>query len=136
MRTARYPLAERPDSGPAADRRTRGPGRVDINDAMLRLGPAKAAFIDTETTGLSLDAGTYTFLIGVGTFEEDAFVVRQFFMRNPAEEARPVPPGRGRCWQGCSGIVSFNGRGFDMPLDQHRLVPAAMPLPLISAPAF
>ena len=133
VRTARYPLAERPDLAEWLTVQPAALAALDRNDALLRLEPAKVAFIDTETTGLSLGAGTYTFLIGVGTFEEDAFVVRQFFMRNPAEERAQlhlVEEALGRC----TGIVSFNGRGFDMPLINNRFVLAAMPLPLIGAP--
>ena len=92
VRTARYPLAERPDLAEWLTVQPAALAALDRNDALLRLAPAKVAFIDTETTGLSLGAGTYTFLIGVGTFEEDAFVVRQFFMRHPAK-ARPTAPG-------------------------------------------
>ena len=95
--------------------------------------PAQVAFIDTETTGLSLGAGTYTFLIGVGTFEDEAFVVRQFFMRNPAEERAQLHLVEEALTR-CTGIVSFNGRGFDMPLINNRFVLAAMPLPLFGAP--
>ena len=105
--------------------------------------PAQVAFIDTETTGLSLGAGTYTFLIGVGTYENPVglrdpqglgdFVVRQFFMRNPAEERAQLHLVEEalRC---CTSIVSFNGRGFDMPLINNRFVLAAMSLPLAGAP--
>ena len=133
VRTARYPLVERPDLAEWLTVQPAALAALDRNDALLRLAPAKAAFIDTETTGLSLDAGTYTFLIGVGTFEEDAFVVRQFFMRNPAEERAQLHLVE-EALGSCSGIVSFNGRGFDMPLINNRFVLAAMPLPLISAP--
>jgi len=133
VRTARYPLAERPDLAEWLTVQPAALTALDQNDALLRLEPAQAAFIDTETTGLSLGVGTYTFLIGVGTFEEDAFVVRQFFMRNPAEERAQlhlVDEALGRC----TSIVSFNGRGFDMPLINNRFVLAAMPLPLVGAP--
>jgi uncharacterized protein len=133
VRTARYPLAERPDLAEWLTVQPAALAALDRNDGLLRLEPAKAAFIDTETTGLSLGAGTYTFLIGVGTFEDEAFLVRQFFMRNPAEERAQlhlVEDALGRC----TGIVSFNGRGFDMPLINNRFVLAAMPLPLIGAP--
>jgi len=133
VRTTRYPLAKRPDLAEWLTVQPAALAALDRNDALLRLAPAKAAFIDTETTGLSLGAGTYTFLIGVGTFEEDAFVVRQFFMRNPAEERAQlhlVEEALARC----TGIVSFNGRGFDMPLINNRFVLATMPLPLIGAP--
>jgi uncharacterized protein YprB with RNaseH-like and TPR domain len=133
VRAARYTLAERPDLAEWLTVQPAALAALDRNDALLRLDPAQIAFIDTETTGLSLGAGTYTFLIGVGTFEDDAFLVRQFFMRNPAEERAQlhlVEEVLGRC----AGIVSFNGRGFDMPLIYNRFVLAAMPPPLIGAP--
>lgn len=44
------------------------------------------AFLDTETTSLGTGAGTLAFLIGVGLFEDDAFVLRQYFLRRPDEE--------------------------------------------------
>ena len=114
---------------------------LDRNDSLLAMDPAKVAFIDTETTGLSLGTGTYTFLIGVGTYElsqesgepERAFVVRQFFMRSPAEERAQLHLVE-EALADCTGIVSFNGRGFDMPLIYNRFVLASMPLPLIGAP--
>lgn len=105
---------------------------------------ADAAFVDTETTGLGAGAGVYAFLVGVGAFETwppDAaprpsplvpthFVVRQFFMRHPGEEAAALAAvaeavGARRM------IVTFNGRGFDLPLLRARyrqnrpLLPAA-----------
>ena len=66
---ARGPLPARraPGARGMAERRARDPGRAQIaRDLLLDLVPAGAVFIDTETTGLSLGAGTYTFLIGVG----------------------------------------------------------------------
>ena len=62
-----------------------------------------------------------------------AFVVRQFFMRNPAEERAQLHLVE-EALAGCAGIVSFNGRGFDMPLINNRFVLASMPLPLAGAP--
>jgi uncharacterized protein len=133
VRIVRYPLTERPDLAEWLTVQPAALAALDRSDALLRLAPTHVAFIDTETTGLSLGAGTYTFLIGVGTFEEEAFVVRQFFMRNPAEERAQLHLVEEalRC---CTGIVSFNGRSFDMPLINNRFVLAAMPLPLIGAP--
>ena len=84
----RYPLAEHPDLAAVGHQpsalRCAGPER----DA-LRLQPPRAAFIDTETTGLCSARHVY-FLIGIGTCEltpEPAFVVRQYFMRNPQKSA-------------------------------------------------
>ena len=83
---------------------------------------AGAAFIDTETTGLGNGAGVYAFMVGVGTFEapEGAelptdFVVRQFFMRHPGEEAA-VLAAVADLLRDKQLIVTFNGRGFDVPL--------------------
>lgn len=147
VRTERYPLAQYPELvawlrvSPAAA------AALDHSAALLGLDPATAAFIDTETTGLSLDAGTYTFLIGVGVYDlpatwqppgegtnyEGAFVVRQFFMRNPAEERAQLHLVE-QILERCAGIVSFNGRGFDMPLITNRFVLAQLPPPLPGAP--
>jgi uncharacterized protein YprB with RNaseH-like and TPR domain len=143
VREVRYPLAERPDLAAWLTVQPAALAALDRNDGLLSLEPEKVAFVDTETTGLSLGVGTYTFLIGVGTYENPAaladpqglgdFVVRQFFMRNPAEERAQlhlVDEALGRC----TGIVSFNGRGFDLPLINNRFVLAALPPPLTGAP--
>lgn len=89
-----------------------------------------AAFIDTETTGLGNGAGIYAFMIGVGTFELLAggldgrsapshFVVRQFFMRHPGEESAALAAVSAVLAE--KGLaVTFNGRGFDLPLLRTR----------------
>ena len=80
-----------------------------------------ALFIDTETTGLGYGAGVLAFLIGAGYFEGDAFVLRQYFLRDPAEE--PAALHHLAEWsEGFSGLVSFNGRGFDVPVLQTRFI--------------
>ncbi|MFN3981343.1 MAG: ribonuclease H-like domain-containing protein [Caldilinea sp.] len=118
---------------------------------------ADAVFVDTETTGLGTGAGVYAFMVGVGTFEHvdgsvnrelsmvngeivapqpsplasSHFVVRQFFMRHPGEEAALLAAvaevvGARRL------VVTFNGRGFDLPLLRARyrqnrlLLPSAL----------
>lgn len=44
-------------------------------------------FLDTETTGLNGGAGTIAFEIGVGWFDARGMVIRQYVMRNYAQEA-------------------------------------------------
>ena len=102
---------------------------------------AGAAFVDTETTGLGGGAGVYAFMVGVGTFEawdEEVamangqwsmvndgapdpthFVVRQFFMRHPGEEAALLAA-VASIVNGRRLAVTFNGRGFDLPLLRTR----------------
>ncbi len=154
VRTERYPLTERPDL--AAWLRVSGDALAALGQdaALADLAPGRAVFLDTETTGLSMGAGTYTFMIGVGTYEDlsaprpptlgeadapqdwgvgGAFVVRQYFMRHPGEERAQLHLVE-EALGGCGGLVSFNGRGFDVPLVQSRFVLARMPLPLVGAP--
>ena len=56
----------------------------DSGEAVSDIG--QWLFLDTETTGLAGGTGTYAFLVGLGWWEEDGFVVEQFFMRNHGEE--------------------------------------------------
>jgi uncharacterized protein len=142
VRTERFPLAQYPALAALLEVSGEALAGLGRDAALARLHPAGAAFLDTETTGLSLGADTYTFLIGIGAYEglasntgdgEPAFVVRQFFMRNPAEERAQlhlVEEALARC----NGLVTFNGRTFDMPLVNNRFTLARVPPPLRGAP--
>jgi len=102
VRTVRYRLSERPELVELCAAEPQVLVALGRDSSLANLELARAAFVDTETTGLSLGAGTYTFLIGIGTYEPreggtqtrplpdsgfpggaGEFVVRQFFMRNP-----------------------------------------------------
>jgi uncharacterized protein YprB with RNaseH-like and TPR domain len=152
VRTARYPLSEHPELVELVAAEPRVLAALGQDSGLTSLDLSRAAFIDTETSGLSLGAGTYTFLIGVGTYElrdghaetrflEESgflgnpgdFVVRQFFMRNPGEERAQLHLVEDTL-SNCTGIVSFNGRAFDLPLIQSRFILARMPFPLAGAP--
>ncbi len=101
--------------------------------ALATVSLSQALFLDTETTGLSGGTGTMAFLVGLGFFEEDRFVVLQPFLRDPGDEPAMVqfladflPRFR---W-----LVTFNGRGFDIPILQNRFVLARRPFPLDGLP--
>jgi hypothetical protein len=133
VRTVRYRLDERPEFVEFCTTEPQVLVALGRDASLAKLDLSRAAFVDTETTGLSLGAGTYTFLIGIGTCEPEEFVVRQFFMRNPGEEHAQlhlVEEALGNC----TGIVSFKGRAFDLPLIQSRFILARMPFPLAGAP--
>ena len=85
-------------------------------------------FLDTETTGLAGGTGTYAFLVGLGTFEGDEFVVRQYFMRDIPEEPAMLSLVREVLEPG-AGLVSFNGRAFDWPLLETRFAMNRQPVP-------
>ncbi len=98
-------------------------------DARLRDLPIESfAFLDTETSGLSGGTGTYAFLIGVGRFVNREFVLRQFFMRDPAEE--PALLDRlGEFLASAQVLVTFNGKAFDAPLLVTRYTLHGIPVP-------
>jgi tetratricopeptide (TPR) repeat protein len=91
------------------------------------------AFVDTETTGLAGGTGTYAFLVGVGVFEGDEFVVHQFFMRDYGEEPAQLHA-LGGLLDGLDAVVSFNGKSFDMPLLETRFIMARQLPRLTDAP--
>jgi hypothetical protein len=86
------------------------------NDPQISSLPiSKFAFLDTETSGLSGGTGTYAFLIGVARFTEGQFILKQFFMRDPAEEPALLE-GLANFLAPCEALVTFNGKAFDAPL--------------------
>jgi hypothetical protein len=87
--------------------------------AVPAIRPERLAFLDTETTGLSGGTGTYAFLIGVGRIERDGFHVRQFFMREYAEE-RSLLAALNQHLDGFDVLVTYNGRAYDQPLLETR----------------
>jgi uncharacterized protein YprB with RNaseH-like and TPR domain len=90
-------------------------------------------FLDTETTGLSHGTGTMAFLVGLGFFEQDRFRILYPFLRDPGDEPAMIhfletflPR--------FQALVTFNGRGFDLPILQNRFVLARRPFPLAEVP--
>jgi uncharacterized protein YprB with RNaseH-like and TPR domain len=81
--------------------------------------PRKWAFLDTETTGLAGGSGTCAFLIGLGSIEDDGFLVRQFFMRDHSEEASALDS-LARYLARFDVLVTYNGRSYDQPLLETR----------------
>lgn len=70
---------------------------------------------DLETTGLATAAGTLAFLVGLGWWEQNSFVVRQLLLTDHADEhalldllASHLGPD---AW-----LVTYNGHSFDWPL--------------------
>ena len=78
-------------------------------------------FLDTETTGLSGGTGTVAFLVGLAWREADGLTLAQYFLRDFDEE-NALLWAVGECVREAGVIVSYNGRCFDWPLLQTRLV--------------
>ena len=81
----------------------------------------KLLFLDTETTGLSGGAGTLAFEIGVGFLTDDGMVIRQYVMRDYGEEAAMLAE-IAQLFERFDTVVSFNGKSFDLPLLESRMV--------------
>ncbi len=81
--------------------------------------PESWAFLDTETTGLAGGSGTCAFLVGIGRITRDGFRVRQFFMRDFAEEASQLHAVN-EALAGAQVLVTYNGKTFDVPLLETR----------------
>jgi hypothetical protein len=81
--------------------------------------PTRWAFLDTETTGLAGGAGTYAFLIGIGSIDDGGFRVRQFFMRNYAEEASLLHS-LAEYLKHFDVLITYNGKSYDQPLLETR----------------
>lgn len=90
--------------------------------------PAQLVYLDTETTGLAGGTGTCAFLIGIGAVEGSQFVVRQFFLRDYPEEKAALAA-LAEALQSFQGVVTFNGKTFDIPLLETRYALARMKSP-------
>ena len=88
---------------------------------LVGLDPARALYLDIETTGLSGGAGTWPFLVALGRFERDEagtwnFVLWQGFLEHPSEE-RALLVDVARRVASAGALVTFFGKSFD----RHRL---------------
>jgi len=89
---------------------------------------SRLAFFDIETTGLSGGTGTYVVLAGLGSFEPDGFRMRQYFLADVAQE-RAMLAMLAEDLTRFDGIVTYNGRAFDVPCVEARLTLARLPSP-------
>jgi len=101
-------------------------GRMPLREALARgaaLGPPGTAlgWLDTETTGLAGGTGTYVFLVGIGTVEDGAFFVTQYFLTDLGAEASMLAA-VGEHLRRLDALITFNGTRFDLPLLQTRFL--------------
>ena len=95
---------------------------------LSQIDPGSFIFLDTETSGLAGGTGTYAFLVGAARFIGDEFVLKQFFMRDPTEEAALLE-GLAEFLAPGKALVTFNGKAFDAPLLATRYTLHSMPIP-------
>src|ERR1043166_4695654 len=88
--------------------------------------PGDVAYLDTETTGLSGGAGTYVFAAAVARPLDSGLRLAQLFLPEPGMEAAFLCALRDEI-EPASGIATFNGGSFDLPVLRTRWVMARMP---------
>jgi len=91
------------------------------NRSDYQLAKEELIFLDTETSGLAGGAGTVVFLVGLGYFREDNFILEQHLMRDFEEELDQLLAVKSRLEER-RAVVSFNGKSFDLPLLENRFV--------------
>jgi uncharacterized protein YprB with RNaseH-like and TPR domain len=112
------------------------PAHLLLKDERFKeLDLRKALFLDTETTGLAGGTGTFAFMIGLGFFKEDGFLVRQLFMRDYSEERASLSVLRGLL-ESFQFLITFNGRHFDIPLLETRFILSRFPSKIREMPNF
>ncbi len=114
-------VAVRQESLPAA------PDDLGVLTALQRCFPEarsgldQPVFLDIETTGLSGGTGTVAFLVGVGWPEAGRLRLAQYFLRDLDQE-RALLWAVGSQLERHGALVTYNGRAFDWPLLQARLI--------------
>ena len=90
-----------------------------LGDKAIDAPPSRWAFLDTETTGLAGGSGTLAFLVGVGVISARGFDLKQYFVREPAEEASMLASLSNDLAE-FDVLVTYNGKSFDVPLLETR----------------
>jgi len=90
-----------------------------IDDSQDYVDLTGAAVIDTETTGLAGGTGTYPFIIGIGFWSKNRFVVRQYILRDFSEEPAQLSAFTEDLNE-TSSLLTYNGKSFDIPLLRTR----------------
>ena len=105
-----------------------------LDPALSSCDPARALYLDTETTGLQGGTGTIAFLVGLAFWEPGGggLVVEQLLVRNLGEEG-PMLARVAERMRDASMVVTFNGKSFDLPLLRTRFVMARQP-PAVEPP--
>lgn len=107
--------------------------QIARDDALASLDLRRACFLDTETTGLSGGSGTLPFMVGLGFFTPEGFCLQQYFLRDPGDEPAMIES-LAELLPKFEALISFNGRGFDVPIIENRFILARVPPPTAGMP--
>jgi uncharacterized protein YprB with RNaseH-like and TPR domain len=115
------------------------PGQVlyllSRDEAFQTLSLAGSIFIDLETTGLAGGTGTIPFLVGLGFFDQQGFKIVQFFLNDLASEFKMLEELTALLQdKKFTSVISYNGKGFDLPLLETRFTLNRLRCPLSALP--
>jgi uncharacterized protein YprB with RNaseH-like and TPR domain len=99
-------------------------GVVSGKSAASTSGSTPAVFLDIETTGMGLGSATLAVLVGLGWYEGDEIVTRQWTLTSPPGEIQMLEEVAGvleRERALGAVLVTFNGASFDLPVLRARL---------------
>ena len=112
------------------------PAHLLSRDERLReLDLQKTLFLDTETTGLSGGTGTFAFMVGLGFFQGDGFLIHQLFMRDYSEERASLSILK-NLLESFEFLITFNGKYYDIPLIETRFILSRMASKIREMPNF
>ncbi len=99
------------------------PAAVALTRCLGLEGPAleEPLFLDTETTGLSGGSGVVPFLVGLAWREDHGITLAQYFLSDLDQEPALLWA-VGERVRRAGFLVTYNGRTFDWPLLQTRLI--------------
>lgn len=106
----------------AASSRAELLGLLALDPRVSASDPRRALYFDTETTGLGGGAGVLAFLVGLAWFDDELQLhAEQFLLRSPGEEL-PLLEALTERVERADLLVSYNGKAFDLPLLNGRMV--------------
>lgn len=120
---------------PARDASTPLLALLALDPQIAACDPARALYLDTETTGLAGGAGTVAFLVGLAYWDGDegaasrGLMIEQILVRALGEEAPMLEHVASRI-RDASMLITYNGKSFDMPLLRTRFVMARVQAPV------
>ena len=108
-------------------RSTRRPRRSRTCSAPTRRRTAaRLAFFDIETTGLAGGTGTYVVLAGLGSYEDGALPHAPVLPRRHRRTSVRCSPMLADDLARFDGLVTYNGRAFDVPFVETRMTLARL----------
>lgn len=106
--------------------------RSELEEAPAHsLDPARLAYLDLETNGLS--KSSYPFCIGIGLWQGTSFDVHHYLMTSEEDEPAALAAAANLLSQ-AEGLVTFNGHSFDVKMLRRRFAHHQVSSPLGSLP--